>query len=173
MATQARAGLPGTETGHVIRDSSLGLVPETIDAILKLQDLIWHHSSIAPALSETLRLRNANAVNCVICRNVRYDIARKDGLTEEQVANIGGAAGAARLTGEQRLAVAFADIYLDDPQRRDESLAAALRARFATEQICHMAIALTFFNALSRCAVSIGGMPETMPVTEVSVPALR
>jgi hypothetical protein len=36
-----------------------------------------------------------------------------------------------------------------------------------------MAISLTFFNALSRCAVSIGGMPESMPVTEVSVPALR
>ena len=173
MATQARAGVPGTETGHVIRDSSLGLVPETIDAILKLQDLIWHHSSIGPALSETLRLRNANAVNCVICRNVRYDIARKDGLTEDQAANIGGAGGEAPLTDQQRHAVAFADLYLQDPRRRDSDLAAALQDRFTTEQICHMAIALTFFNALSRCAVSLGGMPEAMPVTEVSVPTLR
>ena len=172
MTALPRAGRPATETGHVIRDSSLGLVPETLDAMLALQDLIWHHSSIGPALAETLRLRNANAVNCVTCRNVRYDIARRDGLTEAQAADISGA-GSALLTEEQRLAVAFADLYLQDPQRRDTELAAALKARFTAEQICHMAIALTFFNALSRCAVSIGGIPESMPVTEVSVPALR
>jgi alkylhydroperoxidase family enzyme len=172
MTAQARAGTPGTDTGHVIRDSSLGLVPETLDAMLALQDQVWHRSSIGPALAEALRLRNANAVNCVICRNVRYDVARQDGLTEEQAQGIGDGRGSA-LTEEQRLAIAFADIYLGDPQRRDERLVAALRTRFSPEQICHMAISLTFFNALSRCAVSIGGMPESMPVTEVSVPALR
>ena len=172
MTSQARAGTPGTDTGHVIRDSSLGLVPETLDAMLELQDRIWHHASIGPALAETLRLRNANAVNCVICRNVRYDIAQQDGLSEEQVQGIGGA-DTAPLTEEQRLAVAFADVYLRDPWRADPQLAAALRDRFSAEQRAHMAIALTFFNALSRCAVAIGGMPESMPLTQVSVPAVR
>lgn len=172
MASQPRVGTPGTDTGHVIRDSSLGLVPETLDAMLALQDQVWHHSSIGPALAETLRLRNAAAVNCVICRSVRYDIAQADGLTEAQALGIGGA-GHAALTEEQRLAVAFADVYLRDPQRSDPALAAALRSRFSAEQLAHMAIALTFFNALSRCAVAIGGMPETVPVTRVSVPAAR
>ena len=122
MSSQARVGTPGTDTGHVIRDSSLGLVQETLDAMLELQDRVWHHSSIGPALAETLRLRNANAVNCVICRNVRYDIARADGLTEAQALGIGGGDDAL-LTDEQRLAVAFADVYLRDPGRRDPGLA--------------------------------------------------
>lgn len=172
MTSQPRAGTPGTDTGHVIRDSSLGLVPETLDAMLALQDRVWHDSSIGPALAETLRLRSAAAVNCVICRSVRYDIAQDDGLTEEQALGIDGA-GHAPLTEEQRLAVAFADIYLCDPQRSDPALAAALHRRYSAEQLAHMAIALTFFNALSRCAVAIGGMPESMPVTRVSVPAAR
>ncbi len=162
MSSKARVGTPGTDTGHVIRDSSLGLVQETLDAMLELQDRVWHRSSIGPALAETLRLRNANAVNCVICRNVRYDIARTDGLTEAQALGIGGG-NEALLTDEQRLAVAFADIYLREPGRRDPGLAAALRERFSPEQIAHMAIALTFFNALSRCAVGIGGCPMPCP----------
>jgi len=33
-----------------------------------------------------------------------------------------------------------------------------------------MAIALSTFHALSRCAVSIGGMPESLPIIEMSVP---
>ena len=32
-----------------------------------------------------------------------------------------------------------------------------------------MAIGLTTFHALSRCAVSLGGMPESLPVTQMSV----
>src|SRR6187401_1333549 len=88
MTGLPRAGTPEHTTGHVIRDSSLGLVPETLPALLDLQAAIWHHSSVGPALLEVLRLRNARTVNCVFCKSVRYDIARADGLTEAKVAQI-------------------------------------------------------------------------------------
>ena len=84
MADGLRAGTPEHPTGHVIRDSSLGLVPETLPAILDLQGAIWHHASVGPAIMEMLRLRNARTVNCVFCKSVRYDIARADGLTEDR-----------------------------------------------------------------------------------------
>jgi hypothetical protein len=68
MSGTPRAGTPANPTGHVIRDSSLGLVPETLPALLDLQAAIWHRSSVGPALLELLRLRNARTVNCVFCK---------------------------------------------------------------------------------------------------------
>jgi alkylhydroperoxidase family enzyme len=165
-----RAGTPEVVTGNVIRDSSLGLVPETLPAIIELQAAMWHRSNIGPALLEVLRLRNARTVNCVFCKSVRYDIARADGLTEDKVRQIDDDFASSALSAREKLALAFADLYLRDPQRRDASLAAELRREFTPQELAHMAVGLSTFHALSRCAVSLGGMPESLPVMEMSVP---
>ena len=170
MSGTPRAGTPANPTGHVIRDSSLGLVPETLPALLDLQAAIWHRSSVGPALLELLRLRNARTVNCVFCKSVRYDIARADGLTEAKVAQIDDDFATSDLSRREKLALSFADVYLQHPERFDSELVAALRAEFTAEDLAHMAIALATFHALSRCAVSLGGMPESLPITEMSVP---
>jgi alkylhydroperoxidase family enzyme len=171
MSSLPRAGTPKETTGHVIRDSSLGLVPETLPALIELQGAVWHRSSIGPALSEVLRLRNARTVNCVFCKSVRYDIARADGLTEDKVAQIDDNYAASRLSEREKLALSFADVYLRHPERFDPELVARLEREFTREQLAHMAIALATFHALSRCAVSLGGMPESLPVMEMPVPA--
>ena len=170
MADALRAGVPARPTGHVIRDSSLGLVAETLRPIIDLQEAIWHRASVGPAIVEMLRLRNARTVNCVFCKSVRYDIARADGLSEDKVAQIDDDFAASRLSEREKLVLAFADLYLRTPGRVDAALAERLRHEFTPEQISHMAIALTTFHALSRCAVSLGGMPEHLPVTVASVP---
>jgi alkylhydroperoxidase family enzyme len=101
---------------------------------------------------------------------VRYDIARADGLNEDKVRQIEDGYESSNLSAREKLALTFADLYLRDPGRLDAALAAALRREFTTEQLCHMAIALTTLHALSRCAVSLGGMPDSLPVTEMGVP---
>src|SRR5690606_2153465 len=171
MAERLRAGTPERKTGHVIRDSSLGLVPETLQPIIDLQDAMWRRASIGPAIVEMLRLRNARTVNCVFCRSVRYYIARADGLTEDKVAEIDDGFASGALSEREKLVLAFADLYLRTPDRVDAALAERLRSEFTPEQLTHMAIALTTCHALSRCAVSLGGMPESLPIVEVSVPA--
>jgi hypothetical protein len=87
----------------VIRDSSLGLVPETLEPIIDLQAAMWHGSSVGPALLELLRLRNARTVNCVFCKSVRYDIARGR-LTEDKVRQIDDDSPLASLTKREKLA---------------------------------------------------------------------
>src|SRR5690242_3644661 len=109
MHNQPRAGTPERQTGHVIRDSSLGLVPETLPALIELQGDVWHRTSVGPALMEVLRLRNARTVNCVFCKSVRYDIARADGLTEAKVAKIDDNFAASDLSTREKLALSFAD----------------------------------------------------------------
>ena len=171
MSGTPRAGTPEDTTGHVIRDSSLGLVPETLPALLDLQAAIWHRSSVGPALLEVLRLRNARTVNCVFCKSVRYDIARADGLTEAKVAQIDddfatSDAVASREAGalvRGRLSAASRAFRCSGSSRR-------CAQEFTAEELAHMAIALATFHALSRCAVSLGGMPESLPVMEMSVP---
>ncbi|MBV6416034.1 MAG: hypothetical protein CMLOHMNK_00561 [Steroidobacteraceae bacterium] len=169
MAEGLRAGTPEHKSGHVIRDSSLGLVPETLQPVIDLQAAMWHQASIGPAVMEMLRLRSARTVNCVFCKSVRYDIALADGLTEDKVEQIDDDFAASALSAREKLVLAFADLYLRTPGEVDAALGVRLRREFTPEQLAHMAIGLTTFHALSRCAVSLGGMPESLPVTQMSV----
>lgn len=168
--TQARVGNPGTNTGNTIRDSALGLASQTVDAIVALNNSVWRKNSVRSALLEMLRLRNARTVNCVFCKSVRYDVAKQDGLTEDKVARIDDDFQSSDLTEIEKTALAFADVYLRTPDQLDAQLIAKLREFFTEEQICHMAVSLTTFNATSRCAVSLGGMPESLPIMEMQLP---
>ena len=165
-----RAGTPGIATGNVIRDSSMGLATQLIEAIVRLNDSVWRRNSVRLAWIEMLRLRNARTVNCAFCKAARYDVARRDGLTEDKVGQIDDDFASSALSEAEKLVLGFADVYLRDPGHFDPQLIARLRGHFSAQQICHMAVSLATFNASSKCAVSLGGMPEFVPVMEVSLP---
>jgi alkylhydroperoxidase family enzyme len=161
--------MPPAQTGNSIRDSALGLVPETVEPLIALHERVWNGGAVRPALLELVRLRNARLVNCVYCRSVRYDVARADGLREDKAAGIADGYERGSLDERETLALAFADAYLTSGGELDAARAAALRAAFTPEELAHLAIALVSFNAASRCAVSLGGMPEKLPVTEIAL----
>ena len=170
MGAVARIQAPAAKTGDPIRDSALGLVPETVDAIAELNRRVWRSGGVRASLLEIVRLRNARTVNCQFCKSVRYDLARQDGLSEDKVEQIRDGYQESLLSREEKLAIAFADAYLRDPNGLSKELAAHLKAHFSPAQLAHLAIALVAFNATSRCAVTIGGMPENLPVMEISAP---
>lgn len=119
MSGQPRVRSPGTQTGNPVRDSSLALVPETLDAYIALIE---------------------------------------DGY------------GDAPLSGREKLILAFTDQYLDKPGVPEHALREALLAEFTVEEIVHISMAACVFNAFSRCAVSLGGMPDELPLMEISLP---
>ncbi len=170
MGAAARVQAPQGQTGDPIRDSALGLVPETVDQIARLNRHAWRSSPVRASLLEIVRLRNARTVNCQFCQSVRYDLARADGLTENKVEQIRDGYEQSALSEDEKLAIAFADAYLHDPKGMSSELGAHLKQHFTPAQLAHLAIALIAFNATSRCAVSIGGMPENLPVMEISAP---
>ena len=88
MATQPRVTNTQAFTGNIIRDSALGLVPETLDNYMELNGEIWGGGPLSAAEIEMARLRNARKVNCVFCKSVRYDIAVEAGLSEDKVGMI-------------------------------------------------------------------------------------
>ncbi len=169
MSARPRATGPGTNSGNAIRDSAMGLVPETVSEIIKLNGLVWRESLVSPSLLEVLRLRNARTVNCVFCKSARYDVARADGLTEDRADMINDGYEGSALSEQEKAAIALADAYLGFPAGIAEEIAHRVTKSFDDDQIASMMVALMTYNFTSRVAVSIGGMTEDLPISEVSV----
>ncbi|MBS0505641.1 MAG: carboxymuconolactone decarboxylase family protein [Proteobacteria bacterium] len=170
MTAKPRATGPTAKTGNVIRDSALGLIPETVSEIIALNGHIWNDSLIPPSLLEMIRLRNARTVNCVFCKSVRYDVARADGLSEAKADLITDGYRQSDLSQREIAALALADCYLGFPAEVTKDNATLIRSAFTQDEIASMMIALMAFNFTSRTAVSIGGMPEEpLPIVEVPV----
>lgn len=170
MPAEPRARAPAASTGNVIRDSALGRVPETVELLIRLTDRVWRNPHVSPALLEILRLRNARTVNCVFCKAVRYDVARRDGLTEERAGMVRDGYESSALSEREKLVIGLADAYLGFPAGASPDLMSRLRTAFTEAEIATMFVALMTFNVASRTAVSLGGMPEgPLPVTEVSL----
>ncbi|HEY6132173.1 MAG TPA: carboxymuconolactone decarboxylase family protein [Halioglobus sp.] len=170
MAGRPRATNSNTPSGNMIRDSALGLVPQTLDHYMALNRHIWESGPLSPAEIEIARLRNARKVNCVFCKSVRYDIAKADGLSEERVAMIEDDFQGSALSEREKLILAFTDQYLNEPSGLSVELKEALLAEFSPEELVHLSMAVAHFNGFSRCAVALGGMPEKLPIMEMSVP---
>ncbi|WP_176593395.1 carboxymuconolactone decarboxylase family protein [Sphingobium sp. EM0848] len=170
MSAKPRATGPATQTGNVIRDSAMGLVPETVSEIIALNSHVWRESLVSPALLEIIRLRNARTVNCVFCKSVRYDVARADGLSEDRAEMVADGYQESALTPREKAALVLADAYLGFPAGVDAQIARQVAADYSEAEIASMLVALMCFNFTSRMAVSIGGMPEDpLPIMEVSI----
>ena len=170
MTTAARVKNTQRSTGNIVRDSALGLVPETLDKYMELTHAIWHNGPLNAAELEIARLRNARKVNCVFCKSVRYDIAREAGLSEDKVALIEDDFQDSALTEREKLIVLLTDQYLNDPAGLSPALQTQLLAEFSSEELVHLSMAIVCFNGFSRCAVSLGGMPDKLPIMEISLP---
>ena len=97
----------------------------------------------------------------------------KDAYTDKQkrkAAHIADGYEESALSAMEKAALAFTDAYLFDPKGVTPELKARLKATFTEAQLATLAVALATFNASSRCAVSLGGMPESLPIMEISVP---
>ena len=156
-----RATNTNKPTGNMIRDSALGLVPETLDYYMALNRKVWECGPLTPAEIEIARLRNARTVNCVFCKSVRY---------EDKVAMIQDDFRESALSEREKLIVAFTDQFLNDPSGLTEQLKAELLAEFTSEALVHLSLVVAHFSGFSRCAVSLGGMPDELPIIEMSVP---
>ena len=165
-----RVTAPTSKTGNVIRDSALGLVPETLERYVAMSLSLWADGPLTPADLEIARLRNARKVNCVFCRSVRYDIAKADGLTEQKVEQINDNFQSSNLSAREKLIIEYTDQYLNDPAAISDSLKTRFCAMFNEAERIHLSLAIVLFNCFSRCAVALGGMPDELPVMEISVP---
>jgi alkylhydroperoxidase family enzyme len=106
----------------------------------------------------------------VFCKAVRYDVARADGLTEARADLVDDDFMASSLSERDKLIIAFTDQYYTDPGGCDDALRASLVQAFTPAELAQLSLAVAHFSGFSRCAVALGGMPEELPLMEISVP---
>jgi alkylhydroperoxidase family enzyme len=169
---KARVSLPDDwqPSGHLLRDSVMGLVPESLEPYIAINKTLWFDGPLSAAELELMRLRNARHVGCVYCKATRYDIARDAGLDEYKIGKIDDYANSDMSTRE-KLILRYTDVYLDNPEGLSEALQTEMAKEFSKEDIIHLSLALILFNTMSRAAVCFGGMPEhELPAMAIAVP---
>lgn len=168
--SQSRVALPANAGGDPISGSALALQPEALAAFNQLYGTLWSRGVLDHPSKELARLRNARKTNCVFCKNVRFSQAKADGLSEDQVALIDDAYESSELSKRQKLILRYTDVFLTDPGAIDATLKYAMKAEFSDQEIVELTAGLALFMGFSKIAVSLGGMPESLPTMDMPTP---
>lgn len=157
-------------------DASFGTVfahqPGLAAAFGKLYGTMWSHGVVDHVTKETIRLRNARVTDCGFCRQVRFDKARAEGLTEEIADLIDADYESSALTERQKLVLRYTDVFLRDPTTLPTALAHELAAELTPEEIVECTLALALFLGFAKMLIALGAEPApgTMGTTVLPTP---
>ncbi|MEX0846254.1 MAG: hypothetical protein WD023_00610 [Ilumatobacteraceae bacterium] len=101
---------------------------------------------------------------------MRFAVAKQQGLDEGQVALITDDHAGSELSSRAKLALAFADAFLDASGPPSAEVQDALRAEFTDAELVEMGVGLALFHGFSKLLISLGCEPEQMDVTEQRTP---
>ena len=153
-----------------IRGSALGHQPELTDAFLRTYGILWSRGELDHPTKEMARLRNARVTDCGFCRNVRFDVARREGLTEDVVDEIRDGYEDGALDPRQKAVLRWTDAFLQHPDDVPEPLRRELLTHLTPEQVVELTAGLALFMGFSKIAVSLGQAPAEMPTTVIPTP---
>lgn len=161
---------PDVDTSDPIEGSVLAHQPELLRAFMRLYGTLWSHGEVDQFTKEVARIRNARTVNCPICKATRFAGARAEGLGEDVVDEIRDGYEASDLAPRHKAVLAFVDAFLADPAGRHEALRARMQDHYTPAQIVELTAGLALFMGFSKIAVSLGGLPDEIPVHEQPTP---
>ena len=153
-----------------IRGSALGHQPELTDAFMRTYGILWSRGVVDHPTKEMARLRNARVTDCGYCRNVRFDVAREQGLTEEVVDQIRDGYEESGLDARQKAVLRWTDAFLQHPADTSAELRSEMLEHFTPEQLVELTAGLALFMGFSKIAVSLGQAPADMPTMVIPTP---
>jgi len=153
-----------------ISASVLAQQPETLTAFLRLYGMLWSHGRLDHSIKEIARIRNARVTGCGYCRNVRFSVAREEGLTEERVSLVVDGFEDSDLSPREKIVVRYTDTFLREPGALTDSLRAELLEHFDAGEIVELTAGIALFMGFSKIAVTLGQAPEDMPTMVVPTP---
>ena len=162
--TSPRVRPPANAGSDPITGSALGHQPEALQAFLRLYGTLWSHGIVDQPTKEMARIRNARTVDCVVCKNTRFAGAREQGLTEGIVDKIRDGFEASDLTPRQKAVLRWTDVFLSPEPEPDEELRSEMLRHFKPAELVELTAAISIFMGFSKIAVSLGGMPESLPL---------
>jgi AhpD family alkylhydroperoxidase len=144
--------------------------PELWSEFNEFYGYLWTHGALDQATKESARLRNARVTGCAICRNLRFDGALEQGLTEDYVEQIEDGYESSALPDRWKSAVRWTDTVIGFPADATVEQRDALAAQFTRAELVELTFAAAIAQGFSKAAVA-WGPPEDIPVTVVPTPA--
>jgi AhpD family alkylhydroperoxidase len=146
--------------------SILGHRPEVAGALGRVKAALVSTGTLSPRLVELVRLRIAFHNQCRSCMSVRYQSAIDDGLTEDLVCSLEQPADADGLTGAERSALRYADLFATDHLAIDDTVYDDLRQHFTEDELVELGVHCAY-------AVGMGRLAATWSVTDDVPDAFR
>lgn len=145
--------------------SLVSRLPKVAEALGALNAAL-KSGTLPPRLLELVRLRIAFHNQCRSCMSVRYQSAVDDGLTEDAVCSLERPAEAPDLSGAERAALKFADLFATNHLAIDETVYDELRRYLTEDQLVELGM---------NCAVAlgVGRLTATWDVTDDVPEAFR
>jgi alkylhydroperoxidase family enzyme len=165
-----RVAPPPSESTDPIQASPLAHQPALLDVFLRLYGTLWSRGELDQFTKEVARIRNARLVGCPICKAIRFSGARAEGLGEDLVEQIRDDHARSGLEPRHKAVLAWVDAFLAEPAGHHEALRRELLAHFTPAQIVELTAAIALFMGFSKIAVSLGGLPDEIPVHEQPTP---
>ncbi len=130
---------------------------------------LWTNGALDQPTKEAARLRNARVTGCPICRNLRFDGARDQGLTESYVAQITDDYDSSALPRRWKDAVRWTDVVIGHPASVRAEDRTELQSRFTPAELVELTLMAAIAQGFSKAVVAWGGASD-MPTTIVPTP---
>jgi len=157
--SDAFAAIPLTDIGQGDRINIgvagiMSRLPDVAAAVGGLTAALRETGGLPPRLMELVRLRIAFHNQCRSCMSIRYQSAIDDGLTEDAVCSLERPAEASDLTGAERGALRFADLFATEHLTIDDAVYDELRTHFSEDQLVALGLHCAFCVGLGRLAAT-------------------
>ena len=137
---------------------------------MKIYGILWSRGVVDHPTKELARLRNARVTDCGYCRNVRFSVAREEGLTEDVVERIRDGYADGDLSPRQKAVLAWTDAFLEVPPSSHAALREEMLRHFSPDELVELTAGIALFMGFSKIAVSLGQAPADMPTMVIPTP---
>jgi alkylhydroperoxidase family enzyme len=145
--------------------------PDLFASFERLYAVLWSAGVVDHPSKEVARLRNARVTGCKFCRNVRFDRARRDGLTEEMVDLLADGYETTSLPDAHKAVLALTDTFLVDPRTGPDAVVRdALLTHYGPAGTVELTCGLALFMGFSKIAVALGAFPDDFPTILIPTP---
>ncbi len=148
----------------------LAHAPDLLQAFSTLYASFWMDPALSQRDREIARIRNARVTGCGFCRQVRFSLARAEGLDEATLDLVTDAYRDAPLPERDRLILEYTDAIIGDPDRLTEAVVRRLEAELGPTGLATLTLGVGLFLGLSKLLITLGLEPENMPVTVLPTP---
>ncbi|WP_417514022.1 carboxymuconolactone decarboxylase family protein [Minwuia sp.] len=124
--------------------------PEALEAFSAFSRAVIYDCPLDPKLREIVYLRTAMLAGCKLCVANHTAEARKEGVSEQQIADLADAAGSTAFSDLEKAAIRYAEHVAGKPGRTPDDLLAQLKDGLGNDGVIALTQVIGLANLFSR-----------------------